>query len=212
MDCEQTMLSHREVMAVRQREQYVQYDMQKEMIRMKTIIEFDMFSWTTLVNLAILMMGISATLRGEMTWGHFIAFQTYLKGIQGRVNNCFNLVIAYRKSIGVVSNLVDMLRTRIVLETHTRDEPFRTERPRFDEMPDTVGSKISQAVRNVLSGRQGYMQFKELNARRSLHEMGDSVVANVHPTPWRFEVDKVRASLTGVPRKAWARRCVRANR
>ena len=142
-------------MRVRQREQYKLFDMQLNMVNLQTIMDLDKLLWTNSVNMALLLMGIDATVSGEMTWGDFNSFRAYICGVQTRISGCFSLIMNYRRAIGVARNFATMLRTPVVQETHTRHLVYRTERPQFKERSERVGTDMSRAIRSFLYQRTG---------------------------------------------------------
>ena len=144
-----------EAIRVRQREQYRAYDLQREIIQMKTIISLGTVTLKMFINTYVFLLGIAAILDGEMTWGQFSAFQDYLHIIQDKWIGTFQLTVSYRKSIGVARNLIEMLRTPSAIEKEQRGDEYRTERPQFDEMPGLLGSDISQTIKSVRYMKQG---------------------------------------------------------
>jgi ABC-type multidrug transport system fused ATPase/permease subunit len=154
-----TFIGTDEAIRTRQREQYRAYDLSVEIIQMKHIISFGNMALKLFINTYVFLLGISSIIHGQMTWGQLGAFQSFLHGIQDKWTATFQLTVSYRKSIGVARNLVEMLRTPVVIEKEQRGEEYRTERPRFDEMPGMLGTDMSQTIRSVNLMRKGITQW-----------------------------------------------------
>src|SRR5438132_1189536 len=89
-----------------------------------------------------------------------------------------------------------MLRTPVIIETHTRNKPFKPERPRFDEAPGTTGSHVNLAIRQFLAERQGYAKLKgapgwSTAPMGAIQGAGPSGAEAPPPKPWSLQFDNV---------------------
>src|SRR5688572_25126130 len=112
-------------MSSRLREQYTVIDMNWEITWVTFLLGVNSWVCNTLINIAVYILAIQATFRGEMTWGMFGAFQTYLRMVQAKLDSSFTLVIRFRKHWAVLSNLVEMMRTPVAIETYAKLEEFQ---------------------------------------------------------------------------------------
>ena len=192
-----------EAITARIREQYAMYDLQCEMLTMTSIIQMNILSWTTLTDLAVMIIGLQACMNGEMTWGNFIAFRTYLRMVQGRANKVLQLFITYSKSVGVASNLARMVSTPV--EWEKRVVSYSTKRPRFNQGTRIKGSAAADALYAVVMAKQGYRLrsdhidverlYKDFAAERALSSIGTKLTADsgilAHPHAWSVSLKNV---------------------
>lgn len=150
-----------ESIRVRQREQYVAYDYQRAVIQINIAIRVMTTGMGMLVTGYIWVTAIQAIFAGEMTYGQFQAFQRYLGQFQGKLASVYKMYTDYTKARGVIQNVVNMLATPITIDKDAARRPYRTERPREDEMPEMLGSDLSQTMRTVLRARQGTTRWRD---------------------------------------------------
>jgi ABC-type bacteriocin/lantibiotic exporter with double-glycine peptidase domain len=79
------MRAIKEGIQARLREQYSMFDLQSEMLLMTSIIQSNILLWATFTEIAVTILGLQACLNGDMSWGMFLAFKTYLKMVGVRI-------------------------------------------------------------------------------------------------------------------------------
>jgi ABC-type multidrug transport system fused ATPase/permease subunit len=161
----------KEVVAVRQRQLYELYDIRMKWTKMQSVIQFAQLTMNLVVDFGVWFLGIDKTIKRQMSWGDYQAFRHYIGKFRGQFQGYLGLRQSGNQTWAICKNLVEMMRTPVIMEIHHRDEPFVPERPDFDKIPGAPGSDMSMTLRQLVIRRRGHLTPTDLMTARILDGM-----------------------------------------